>query len=294
MRKLIVFSLFMLLLLTSCVTNTNYVNNKRVLDGYAKNPHYTFITSTTYESTNKIIDFKQLINNKIMKDGRSVELIYSTRYQQTLIGNNLYFCYEYKRNADIGHHALGYVDCENLEVYLDYFDYQRYSFDYNFSTSKFVCFTFKKDLEVIDIVFFKDLQKLEFDYDLNRLEYSEAELEEKHVKDYYFEDGIKYELSYYNQKLINTLDGSVIDLPYENDLLDRVPLLKEMYEKFTCENIRINASYISTGEELFFYIHDRPTNNLNVPFMVFKCNSTLTEVEYIGYSEKTIKDVVYQ
>ena len=42
--------------------------------------------------------------------------------------------------------------------------------------------------------------------------------------------------------------------------------------KFTYDNIAINLTYLSNGDELFFYIQDRPTNRLNAPFMLFKCN----------------------
>ena len=55
---------------------------------------------------------------------------------------------------------------------------------------------------------------------------------------------------------------------------------------------RIYATYISNGDELFLYIQDRPTNRLNAPFMIFKCNLDLSEVEYIGYTEYSINAIV--
>lgn len=176
---------------------------------------------------------------------------------------------------------------------MDYFDYERYMFDYNFSTDKFVCYTFKEnDLNVIDIVFFKDTNKLEFDYDLSKLSYDLDDVEEPNLKNYYIENDVKYMIDDFGRKLINSVTGEIIELPYQNDLLEIDSIIKEIYSKFKYENTKIVAKYISTGDELFLYINDRPTNKLNAPFMIFKCNYDLSEIKYIGYSEFSINVVV--
>ncbi|MFR5892161.1 MAG: hypothetical protein ACLUG4_06775 [Bacilli bacterium] len=41
-----------------------------------------------------------------------------------------------------------------------------------------------------------------------------------------------------------------------------------------------------------FYIHNRLINSLNVPFMLFKCDKDLSNVEYIVYYNSPIYDVV--
>ena len=181
MKKFLLIILLFTVFFTACEPNETYEYNKRILDTYATNTDYAFITQTGYESAQKNVNFKNIITNKIALDGKPVELFYGTRYQQTLVNDCLYFCYEYKRENEIGHHALGYVDINTLKVCVDYFDYERYSFDYNFSTSEFVCFTFKKDLNdlnTINIVFFKDRNKLIFDYDLSKLNYDIKDVEE--------------------------------------------------------------------------------------------------------------------
>ena len=186
MKKIFYVLIIFCSLLTSCSNNEIYEHNKLILDNYNFNNNYAIVTNTGYESENKTINFKNVINKKLISDGKNVELIYNTRYQQTIVDDILYFCYEYKRNDDIGHHALGYVDINTLKVYVDYFDYERYMFDYNFSTDKFVCYTFKEDISdfnVIDIVFFKDTNKLEFDYDLSLLNYNQEDIEQPNLKD---------------------------------------------------------------------------------------------------------------
>lgn len=95
-------------------------------------------------------------------------------------------------------------------------------------------------------------------------------------------------------KLINSSTGEVITLPNGNKLRDSVPIIKEIYDKFTYDNISINLTYLSNGDELFFYIQDRPTNSLNAPFMLFKCNLDLSEVSYIGYYDHLIFNVVLE
>ena len=295
MKKIFHILIIFCALLTSCSNNEIYEHNKLILDNYNFNNNYAIVTNTGYESENKTINFKNVINKKLISDGKNVELIYNTRYQQTIVDDILYFCYEYKRNDDIGHHALGYVDINTLKVYVDYFDYERYMFDYNFSTDKFVCYTFKEDISdfnVIDIVFFKDTNKLEFDYDLSLLNYNQEDIEQPNLKDYYIEDGIKYDIDHYGRKLTNIVTNEVINLPYQNDLLELDTIVKEIYSSFEYESIAINATYFSNGEELFFYIHDRPTNKLNAPFMIFKCNVDLSNVEYIGYSEYLIQVLI--
>ena len=293
MRKLLYIILLISTFLISCTRNEIYEYNKKILDTYAIEEDYAIITYNGYESKNKTIDFNKLINTKIMSDGKSVELIYNTRSQKTLVGDSLYFCYEYKKNDNIGHHAIGYVDINTSKVYVDYFDYERYMFDYNFSTDKFVCYTFKEnDLKVIDIVFFKDTNKLEFDYDLSKLSYDLDDVEEPNLKNYYIENDVKYMIDDFGRKLINSVTGEIIELPYQNDLLEIDSIIKEIYSKFKYENTKIVAKYISTGDELFLYINDRPTNKLNAPFMIFKCNYDLSEIKYIGYSEFSINVVV--
>ena len=295
MKRILCIVLFLVIFLTSCTSNETYKHNKQILDNYPTNHNYAFVTNNGYESKGKKINFKNIINKKIISDGKSVELIYGTRYQQTLVGNCLYFCYEYKREDKLGHHALGYVDINTLKVYLGYFDYERYMFDYNFSTNEFVCFTFKKEintLDVIDIVFFKDTNKLEFDYDLNNLKYSLEDVEEPDLKNFYIENDIKYMIDEFARTLTNSSTGEVIQLPYQNDLLELDSVIKEIYSLFEYERADLIASYISNGNELFFYIHDRPTNSLNAPYMLFKCNLDLSNIEYIGYSEYTIQSVI--
>ena len=292
MKKLVLLVLILCCFLTSCTKNEIYEYNKEVLDTYSTNSNYAIVTYNYYESVDKKINLNNLINTKIMLDGKSVELIYNTRCQKTLVGDTLYFFYEYKREDDIGHHAVGYVNLKTKKVYVDYFDYERYSFDYNFSTKDFVCFTFKKDLNVIDIVFFKETNKLEFDYNLNNLQYNKEDIEEPNLKDYYIENGVKYTLSNLGHTLTNSLTGEIIELPYENNLLEIDSVIKEIYSKFQYDMSRIYATYISNGDELFLYIQDRPTNRLNAPFMIFKCNLDLSEVEYIGYTEYSINAIV--
>ncbi|MBE6142391.1 MAG: hypothetical protein E7177_00185 [Erysipelotrichaceae bacterium] len=296
MKKISLIILLFCSLLTSCSKNEIYEYNKQILDtSYAANDNYLIVTNDGYQLKDKRIDFSKIINKKIMLDGRMVELLYGTRSQKTLVGDSLYFCYEYKRKDDIGHHAIGYVDLNTSKVYVDYFDYERYMFDYNFSTDKFVCYTFKEEInspEVIDIVFFKDTNKLEFDYDLSKLSYDLEDIEEPNIKDYYIEGGVKYTLDNFKRTLTNTVTGEVNELPYQNDLLELESVIKEMYSKFEYNQTAIIANYFSTGNELFLSIHDRPTNKLNAPFLIFKCNLDMTKIEYIGYSEYTINAVV--
>lgn len=230
-----------------------------------------------------------------MLDGRMVELLYGTRSQKTLVGYSLYFCYEYKRQDDIWHHAIGYVDLNTSKVYVDFFDHERYMFDYNFSTDKFVCYTFKEEInspDVIDIVLFKDTNQLEFEYDLSKLNYDLEDIEEPNIKNYYIEGGVKYTLDNFKRTLTNTITGEVNELPYQNDLLELDSVIKEMYSKFEYNQTAIVANYFSTGNELFLSIHDRPTNKLNAPFLIFKSNLDMTKIEYIGYSEYTINAIV--
>ena len=96
MRKLLYIILLISTFLISCTRNEIYEYNKKILDTYAIEEDYAIITYNGYESKNKTIDFNKLINAKIMSDGKSVELIYNTRSQKTLVGDSLYFCYEYK------------------------------------------------------------------------------------------------------------------------------------------------------------------------------------------------------
>lgn len=302
-KKVLSFSIalisLLLFFLTSCTPNEFYRANKKVLDNnYQPNPHYGLLTRRGYKDENKEIDFEKVVRDKIVQDGKSVEWFYSTRYSQTLIDDTLYFCFEYwfDDDEDKGRYALGYVDFHTLDVYLDYVDYKRSRFIYNFSTDKFVCYTFiveeNGNEEKIDVVFFKDTNQLAFDYDLTKLVFEQTDIENPNLKEYYIEDGIKYILDDFKHTLTSTIDGSIITLPFENDILDKAAILKEMYGQFSCERISIYASYFSIGDELFFYIQDRPTNDLNVPFVLFKCNSDLSNVEYIGYCENSIVDVV--
>ena len=296
MKKITLFlMLFILLFVTSCVTNTNYTNNKRILEKEYSNSDYAILTYSGYETNEDTIDFKKIIKTKINSDGKNSDSLYSTRYKQTLIGDNLYFCYEYKYTQTTGFYAIGYVDFNTLEVYLDYCKCDKSAFNYEFSTKDFICYSFKNTLSSNNVkyaVFFKETNELKFDYNINLLEYTENEKEQEHVKDYYIENGIKYKIEDSNTALINTEDGSIINLPYQNDILDKVPLLKGMYEKFTYDKISITVTYISTGDELFFCIHDRPTNKLNVPLMIFKCSLDFSNVEYVGYSDERILDVI--
>ena len=295
MKKIILIILLICTFLVSCTKNEIYEYNKQVLDKYSTSNDYAFLTYDRYESQDKSINFKKLINRKLILDGKGIELIYNTRYQQTLVEDSLYFCYEYKREDKIGHHALGYVDINTRKVYVDYFDYERYIFDYNFSTDEFVCYTFKKEtngLDVIDIVFFKDTNKLKFDYNLGDLSYSLEDVEEPNLKDYYIENDVRYVVDSFNRKLTNSVTGEVIEMQYQNDLLELDTVIKEIYSQFQDDISYISARYLSTGEELFLCIHDRPINRLIAPYMVFKCNLDLSEVEYIGYSEYSIREVI--
>ncbi len=296
MKNVIFIILLICVLLSSCSRNEIYYYNKEVLDTfYSYNTNYAIVTKVGYKSKNKSIDFEKIIKRKIILDGKIVELFYGTRSQKTLVGDSLYFCYEYKRNDDIGHHAIGYVDLKTSKVYADYFDYKRYTFNYNFSTDKFVCYTFKEktnSTDVIDIVFFKDTNKLKFDYDLSKLSYDIEDIEEPDIKNYYIENNVKYILENFGRKITNSLTGEVIELPYQKDLLEFDSIIKEIYSKFEYRQSAIRADYFSTGDELFMCIYDRPTNSLNAPYMTFKCNLDLSEIEYLGYSSSPAKAVV--
>ena len=300
MKKLQLLFLFLILLipLTSCFQpNETFDYNKRVLDdNYEANANYAVITGRTYQTSDEIIDFGNLIDKQITKDGKGVEVLYNTRFKSTLAEDNIYFFYEYKRVEDIGKFAVGYVNLITKKVYVDYFEYERsgLSWEYLYSTDKFVVYKFYEygGLEDIKIVFFKDSNKLEFDYNLNNLKYNISELEEVQEKDYYIQDGIKYTLDW--NKLINSNSGETITLPNGNELRDSVPIIKEISDKFTYESVDIYLTYLSNGDELFFYIQDRPTNNLNAPFMLFKCNLDLSEVSYIGYYDNLIFNVILQ
>lgn len=292
-KTMVLLLLFSMFLLTSCFSeNETFKTNKKVLDdNYKVNTNYGVITGRTYKTHDKVIDFEKLINKQITKDGKDVEVIYNTRMESTLVENKIYFFYEYKRVENIGRFAVGYVDLDTLLVYADYFEHDRrgYSWDYQFSTDKFVVYKFYGSKN-IDIVFFKDTNQLEFNYNLYKLEYEQKDLEEVQEKEYYIENGIKYKLDW--NKLINTQTGEVITLPSGNELIDQIPLIKEIYDKFTYSDLGIAALYVSNGTELFFYISDRPTNELNAPFMLFKCNVDLSEVTYIGYYDSTIFNVI--
>ena len=236
MKKLLLLFLILLIPLTSCFKqNETFEHNKRVLDeNYEVNANYAVITGRTYQTADEIIDFGNLIDKQIRKDGKGVEVLYNTRFKSTLAEDNIYFFYEYKRVEDIGKFAVGYVDLITKKVYVDYFEYERsgLSWDYLYSTDKFVAYKFYEygGLKDIKIVFFKDSNKLEFDYNLNNLEYNSSELEEVQEKNYYIQDGIKYTLDW--NKLINSNTGETITLPNGNELRDSVPIIKEIYVKF--------------------------------------------------------------
>ena len=298
MKNSLLLFLILLIPLTSCFQrNEIFEHNKRILDeNYEVNANYAVVTGRTYQTKDRTIDFGNLIDKQIRRDGKGVEVIYNTRFTSTLVEDNIYFFYEYKRVEDIGKFAVGYVDLVTSKVYADYFEYERsgLSWEYLYSTDEFVAYRFYEydGIKDIKIVFFKDSNKLEFDYNLNNLEYGASELEEVQEKDYYIQDGIKYTLDW--NKLINSSTGEVITLPNGNELRDSVPIIKEIYDKFTYDNISINLTYLSNGDELFFYIQDRPTNSLNAPFMLFKCNLDLSEVSYIGYYDHLIFNVVLE
>lgn len=294
MKKLCLLLVALLLVLTSCFkVNETLEYNKKVLDeNYEFNPNYAVIAGETYQTSNQTIDFGKLIDRKLNSDGKYVEWLYSRKPVITLVGDKIYFCYEYNRNDDLGKYAIGYVDLTTESVYADYFEYQRWLFTYVFSTNNFVVYKFSKygSNQETNFVFFKDENKVSIWHDLANLKYSEADVEETQGKDYYFENGIKYTLV--SDNATNLTTGEVIKLPTGNELKDKVSILKEMYEQFSYEVTSINAIYISNGEELFFYISDRPTNHSNTPFILFKCNLDLTDVTYIGHYNYRVYNVI--
>ena len=127
MKKLLLLFLILLIPLTSCFKqNETFEHNKRVLDeNYEVNANYAVITGRTYQTADETIDFGNLIDKQIRKDGKGVEVLYNTRFKSTLAEDNIYFFYEYKRVEDIGKFAVGYVDLVTLKVYADYFEYER-------------------------------------------------------------------------------------------------------------------------------------------------------------------------
>ena len=184
MKKSLLLFLILLIPLTSCFQrNEIFEHNKRILDeNYDVNANYAVVTGRTYQTKDRTIDFGNLIDKQIRKDGKGVKVLYNTRFEGTLVEDNIYFFYEYKRVEDIGKFAVGYVDLVTSKVYADYFEYERsgLSWEYLYSTDEFVAYKFYEygGIKDIKIVFFKDSNKLEFNYNLNELEYDASELEE--------------------------------------------------------------------------------------------------------------------
>ena len=157
-NRILLLFLILLIPLTSCFQrNEIFEHNKRILDeNYEVNANYAVVTGRTYQTKDRTIDFGNLIDKQIRRDGKGVEVIYNTRFTSTLVEDNIYFFYEYKRSEDIGKFAVGYVDLVTLKVYADYFEYERsgLSWEYLYSTDEFVAYKFYeydgiKDIKIV-------------------------------------------------------------------------------------------------------------------------------------------------
>lgn len=289
---------FMMYALCSCFTSNGvYSYNKKVLDTYETNDKYGILSRYEYEyimnNKSKVIKYEELVLNRARRDGKETGYHFNTSYRHTLVNNNLYFVSEYGGTIrkDIHAYAIGYFDFATRDLYMDYFESEERAVKYLFSTDKFICYRVGEK-EYTYVVFFKEDNKLVFDYDINQLVYNQEDIEENHLKDYYIENGVKYEINYSERKLVNNELDVTIQLPIYNEIMDKAPIIKDIYDKFKYDGISMLLTYISTGDELFFYIHDRPTNSLNAPFMLFKCDATFSNVTYIGYCDDLIEDVI--
>lgn len=282
-------------ILCSCYPkNTAYLHNKQVLDTYQKNPNYGILTRFEYQENGKKILYENKVLNRIRKDGNSIS--FSTRYGQKLAGNNLYFCCEYSNHFSENMHqyAMGYFESETNRLHINYFISGYIYFQYLFSTNQYICYGVSETygMNYTYVVFFKETDEIAYDYDIKQLHYEEENIEETNCKNYYIENEIQYEIIDYENKLINKEQDITINLPSGEELLQKAPIVKKIYDQFEYEYLSLSTYYISTGDELFFYIHDRPTNSLNAPYMLFKCDATFTNVTYIGYADDVIREVI--
>lgn len=287
--------LISMLVLCSCyTTNPTYQHNKAILDTYPINPNYGILTRFEYQENGKKILYKNKVLDRIRKDGNAISS--STRYGQELTGNHLYFCCEYNSysSGQFNKYAMGYFELETNALHLSYFVSENIIFKYVFSTNQYICYCISDihNKNNVYVVYFKETGEIAYDYDIKQLSYKEEDIEETKRKDYYIENGIKYKVATYERTLANEELGLTIHLPSGEELFEKAPIVKEIYDQFEYEYLSLSAYYISMGDELFFYIDDRPTNVLNAPYMIFKCDATFTNVTYIGYAYDLIEAVV--